>query len=151
MSISVPNCQFSLHLSMIKLIHIIVYRDEIMFLEMFMNTVKKYSRELYEKEVILKAAYAFTDCAFIHLDVNTKDYLVSMTAKNDEPEEQLLKEFENELIAQETRRLVAEKTKNIREIIVARALSSTIINMEENDDEEEDSFNADEILTDWYE
>lgn len=151
MSIYVLKCQFSLYLSMIKLIHIIVYRDEIIFLEMLMSTIRKYSRELYEKEVILKAAYAFTGCAFIHLDVDTKYYLISMTSKSDEPEEQLLKEFENELIAQETRRLVAEKTKNIREIIVARALSSTIINMEENDEEGEDSFNADEILTDWYE
>lgn len=37
-------------------------------------------------------------------------------------------------------------------MIVARALSSTIIDLKEEDmDEEEDSFEADLILTNWYE
>lgn len=113
--------------------------------------MKAYAKELYDKEVILKAAYAFTDCAYIHLDVKEGDYLVELVPKDGKEEEQLSLEFENELIAQETRRIVAEKTKNIREMIVARALSSTIVDLKaEGLSEEQDLFDADEILTDWY-
>ena len=86
------------------------------------------------------------------MDVSKDDYLVEITPKNGNENEQIFAEFENELIAQEMRRIVAEKTKNIREMIVARALSSTIIDLKEEDmDEEEDSFEADLILTNWYE
>lgn len=117
-----------------------------------MDQRRTYARDLYEKEVLLKAAYAFTDRAYIHLDVSKDDYLVEITPKNGNENEQIFAEFENELIAQEMRRIVAEKTKNIREMIVARALSSTIIDLKEEDmDEEEDSFEADLILTNWYE
>lgn len=113
--------------------------------------MKAYAKELYDKEVILKAAYAFTDCAYIHLDAKEGDYLVELVPKDGKEEEQLSLEFENELIAQETRRIVAEKTKNIREMIVARALSSTIVDLKaEGLSEEQDLFDADEILTDWY-
>ena len=102
--------------------------------------------------MLLKAAYAFTDRAYIHLDVSKDDYFVEITPKNGDESERLYAEFENELIAQETRRIVAEKTKNIREMIVARALSSTIIDLKEEDmDGKEDPFEADSILTNWYE
>lgn len=113
--------------------------------------MRKYSKELYTKEVIMKTAFAFTDEVFIHIDVDDKNYMISLTAKKNIVEEEMYARFENELIAQETRLLVAEKTKHIREMIVARSLSSTIINtsLEEQDDLEE--FNANEILIDWFE
>ena len=57
--------------------------------------------------------------------------------------------FENELIAQENRLIIAEKTRNIRELIVARALSSTMINTGITDTDEEE-YNADDILQDWF-
>ena len=46
---------------------------------------------------------------------------------------------------------VTNKTKNIRELILARALSSTVIERFEDEivDEEEPDIN--EILTDWFE
>lgn len=116
------------------------------------GVMKSYAKELYEKEVVLKAAYAFTDRAYIHLDVSDENYLVSLVPKGEEQEERLYAEFENELIAQETRRMVSERTKHIREMIVARALSSTMIDLkDEGADEEENLFDADAILTDWYE
>ena len=114
------------------------------------GTMRKYSKELYTKEVVMKTAFAFTDNIFIHIDVNDKEYLITLKAKNDIPEEEMYAQFENELIAQETRLLVAERTKNIREMIVARSLSSTIVNIGLNEQEETEEFNADEILTDWF-
>lgn len=112
--------------------------------------MRKYSKELYTKEVVMKTAFVFTDNIFIHIDVDEKDYLITLKAKKDISEEEMYAQFENELIAQETRLFVAERTKNIREMIVARSLSSTIVNTGLNEQEEMEEFNADEILTDWF-
>ena len=68
-----------------------------------MAIVKKYAKELYAKEVVMKAAYMFTDCAYLHLDVDTENYLISMQSKTNESEETLLNRFENELIVQQAR------------------------------------------------
>ena len=101
-----------------------------------MENVRCYAKEFYSKEVILKAAYAFTDRLYIHLDADETHYKVQLISKSEEDknEEELYAEFENELIAQETRRMIAEQTKSVREMIVARALSSTIVNKVEEDD-----------------
>ena len=50
--------------------------------------------------------------------------------------------------------MIAEQTKSVREMIVARALSSTIVNKVEEDDidlpKNEDTYAAEEILQDWF-
>ena len=50
--------------------------------------------------------------------------------------------------------MIAEQTKNIREMIIARALSSTIVNNVEEDNidllKNEDAYAAEEILQDWF-
>ena len=53
-----------------------------------------FSKELYPKTALLKAAYSFTDRAYIHLDVNETEYIVDISIKPDEKEFSL-KEFEN--------------------------------------------------------
>lgn len=113
--------------------------------------MKKFSKELYSKEVLLKAAYAFTDTLYIHLDSDEDSYSVELTGKDRQSCEDDYNDFENELIAQENRLIISEKTKNIREMIVARSLASTMINMEEQEDSNNDEFSADEILNDWFE
>lgn len=120
-----------------------------------MENIRYYAKELYSKEVILKAAYAFTDRLYIHLDADATRYKVQLISKEENKnEKELYAEFENELIAQETRRVIAEQTKNIREMIVARALSSTIVNNMEEDNinllKNEDTYAAKEILQDWF-
>lgn len=112
--------------------------------------MRKYSKELYEKEVLLKAAYAFTDTMYIHIDVDADNYLVELVSKQEEESDELYKKFENELIMQEVRVVVASKTKNIREMIVARALSSTIINTNNESDIKTSDEYEDEILSDWF-
>ena len=86
---------------------------------------------------------------YIHLDVDEKQYLVELSSKTTADEEELYKQFENELIAQETRRIVSEKTKDIRELLVARSLSSTIVNKGLESSITKDYY-ADDILTDWF-
>lgn len=113
--------------------------------------MKKYAKELYSKDVLLKAAFAFTDSMYIHLDVDNDYYMVVLKSKKEEAEELLYEKFENELIAQATRLLVSNKTKNIREMIIARALSSTMIDLFSEEEEVNEEFDANDILTDWFE
>ena len=59
----------------------------------------KYNRELYSKIALIKAAYNFTDRAYVHLDADQNYYYVSLNVKN-EKEEISDAEFENEILAQ---------------------------------------------------
>ena len=115
-----------------------------------LDSMRKYSKELYSKDVLMKAAYAFTDDVYVHLDCDNENYMVSVTSKLDESEENLFNKFENELIAQETRKIIAGQTKNIREMIVARALSSTMVHLNEENVKDEESFDAKEISKSWF-
>ncbi len=111
--------------------------------------MRKYSKELYDKEVLMKSAFAFTDECYIHLDANESYYVVELQPKDDKQEQALYQRFENELIAQSTRKLVSEKTKRIREMIVSRALASTIIDWDENETDNE-KYDSNSILKDWF-
>ncbi len=112
--------------------------------------MKKYSKDVYSKEVLLKAAYSFTDTLYIHLDADEDHFYVELVAKSGNTDESVYSAFENELIAQENRLIISEKTKNIREMIVARALSSTMINTGITELDDDDEYNADDILQDWF-
>lgn len=112
--------------------------------------MKKYSKDVYSKEVLLKAAYSFTDTLYIHLDADEDHFYVELVAKSGNTDESVYSAFENELIAQENRLIISEKTKNIREMIVARALSSTMINTGITEPDDDDEYNADDILQDWF-
>ena len=114
--------------------------------------MKKYefSKELYSKEAFLKAAYNFTDCAYVHLGVTENTYTVKIEMK-EEQEEILEQEFLNEMITQMVRLNIAEKTKNIRELLLARALSSTVIDEKYNEEPVKYNDNIDDILKDWFE
>lgn len=115
-----------------------------------LNSMKKYSKELYSKDVLMKAAYAFTDTVYMHLDCDNENYIVSVNSKSDELEESIFNKFENELIAQETRKIIAGQTKNIREMIVARALASTMVQLNEDNIKDDESFHAEEISKSWF-
>lgn len=116
--------------------------------------MRSYSSDIYEKEVLLKAAYAFTDKAYIHLDYKNGYYQVELMGKTEEIPD-IYEKFENELVCQETRRIVTNKTKDIREIIVARSLASTMANITNdelicNTSTNEEEFYADDVLQDWF-
>lgn len=111
-----------------------------------------FSKELYPKTALLKAAYSFTDKAYIHLDANENEYIVDISIK---PEEKsfTLKEFENELLFQSLKYSVFQQTKDIRRLIITRALASTLIeeNTEIPTENKEENFDIDSVLEDWFE
>ena len=113
----------------------------------------KYNRELYSKVALIKAAYNFTDRAYVHLDADEKYYYVSISAKNGK-EEISDDEFENEILAQSARHEIYLQTKNIRELMLARAVATSVVapkdEDESSDSEVEQEFSEDEILKDWF-
>ena len=89
----------------------------------------KYNRNLYSKDALLKAAFNFTDKAYIHLSQTENEYIVDFVVKEGNIVSE--KEFDNEMIFQTMRHKVYLETADIRKIMVARAMASTIIDDEE--------------------
>ncbi len=113
----------------------------------------KFPASLYTKDVLFKAAYNYTDSAYIHLDFIDDYYIVDIEMKNSDLSISE-KEFQNELVAQMVRKNVRNQTRNIRELMLARAFASTIIEddtlkMQETSEFEE--VNINDILKDWFE
>lgn len=115
----------------------------------------KFNRELYSKTALLKAAYNFTDRAYVHLDMDDKYYFVELYDKEgfEAVEDD---EFLNEMLSQSVRHVVYQQTKDIRELLMARAMSTTLVtNPSAREDKEteipaEAYFSEDKILQDWF-
>lgn len=109
-----------------------------------------YRRELYPKIAVIKAAYHFTDVAYLHLDCDEECYIVDIIPKKGELVEE--RDFENQILAQVARNEIYQQTKGIREIALARALASSIVeNRDEDADEDtEESISAKAILRNWF-
>lgn len=108
-----------------------------------------FSKKLYSKEAVMKAAYTFIDDFYLHLDCNTEEYLVEIESR-EEKKELNEKTFLNEVLIQETRRMIDERTKDIREMIYARAMASTVIE-EHPLEEPKEVEDTERILVDWFE
>lgn len=111
----------------------------------------KFSKQLYSKVALIKAAYNFTDVAYIHLDADEKYFYVSIEQK--QPDKKVNKQdFINEMLTQSVRHEVYLQTKNIRELLLARAMASSVITAESLDEigSDEGTFSEDEILKDWF-
>lgn len=117
----------------------------------------KANKKLFPSEALLKAAYSFLDSVYIHFEEDDSSWLVEIEPKGQAklPDE-IGKKFENELLAQTVRMNVMNRTKTIREIVLARAMTSTMISDEdpiekiqaEQADISDETLDA--ILTDWF-
>ena len=123
----------------------------------------KVSKSIYSKEVLLKTAYSLTDKVYLHLEQDNKDWIVSWCARDGQQLD--YRAFENELISQALREELLKKTVELRQIILARAFASTVmdnaninlkdINSSEND--VSDSLQSisekekEDILKGWFE
>ena len=113
----------------------------------------KYNRELYSKIALIKAAYNFTDRAYLHLDADKSYYYVFISTKDGQPEV-TDQEFENEILAQSARHEIYLQTKNIRELMLARAVATSVVAPRDEAEiasENTHAFSEDEILKDWFE
>lgn len=115
-------------------------------------------KSIYPAEILLKAAYSFIDEYYIHFGEKDMDWLVFVSAKDGTSiSSEVQKQFENELISQTVRLNVYRRTHNIRELLLARAMASSMV--DEGDSmgkaitDQQDISNEElkEILTDWFE
>ena len=118
----------------------------------------KLDKEIYSRQVLLKTAYSFSDRAYLHLSKNKQEWIVEWTNM---PNQDIVPEmFENELVSQQLREELIEKTRDIRTLLLSRAFASSIMDldspsMEEKNKKietinEDDEKNASEILKGWF-
>jgi His-Xaa-Ser system protein HxsD len=111
----------------------------------------RFSKELYSKVALIKAAYNFTDNAYIHMDADDSYFYVTIDAKR--PDCLVSeKEFINEMLTQSVRHEVYQQTKNIRELLLARAMATSVIVDDTLIDEQDtgEGFEENDILKDWF-
>lgn len=120
------------------------------------QTVANVSKVLFPPEVVLKAAYAFLETDYIHIDEDDAHWIIQMSTKGETETKNRTSEFENELLSQAVRFQVFKQTKSIREILLARAMTSTMVDQEDPigkiQSEQDDISNEElkQILTDWF-
>ena len=110
----------------------------------------KLTKELYPKEAILKAAQFFTDEYYMSLDVDEQYYYVSIEPIDGKTGKDVEARFLNEALTQSARYKVMQETKEIRELILGRALASTIIDVSDTGFVDDESIHAEDILNNWF-
>lgn len=109
-----------------------------------------FSKEIYLKESLIKSAYTYIDEYYVHLDADELYYYVTLERKDGQVSPEISEEeFKNEMLIQQTRCEIWEKTKDIRKLVYARALASTIVDIP-NDIEAGVSYDENSILKDWF-
>jgi His-Xaa-Ser system protein HxsD len=82
-------------------------------------------KNIYSKNVLLRTGFAFLSGYYVHLDSNDNYWIISLKCKENSQItniDQLNGEFENALINEAFRESLLDKTKTVKEIIIARAL-----------------------------
>lgn len=118
------------------------------------------SKELYPLITIKKAIANYLDYVYIKLEELSKNVILKIQLKNENGDlEKVVGEFYNELLRESLRYDIANETKNLRELIIARALYTTCIDVDyENTDETnldkaenyEEEFDMNEIAVNWF-
>lgn len=108
----------------------------------------KFNQSLYSKAALFKTAFHFTSDYYIHLDIEDEYYIVDIKGKEGTDSPHIDDEFKNQLIAQVTREEILKQTKDIRSMILGRALASTII--DEGEDQTEESIEDEDMFKDWH-
>lgn len=107
-----------------------------------------FDKSLYPKAALIKAAFSFTDRAYLHLDQTNKNWVVLIKQK----ESCAIKyeEFENEMLAQSARCLINQQTKNVRQLILGRALASTLVVQNSSTEENQEDMDISGALKSWF-
>lgn len=113
------------------------------------------NKNIYSLKALYRTSYIYTDEYYIGIDEKNDKYLVYLSAKNMEiPDKKVVGEFQNELLHQSIRFAVEKETKQIRELIITRALYSAFIpeeiNIAETEKEKAVNLDLDDIAKVWY-
>lgn len=123
-------------------------------------------KEIYPIVVIEKAISNFMENAYIKIKTeNGKKVIVQLVLKivnNKENLEKIIGDFYNELLREALRYEISKETKNLRELIVGRALYTTCIELdddsskqfEQKENKQEDNledYDLNDIAVNWFE
>lgn len=88
---------------------------------------------IYPIDISMRAAYNYIDRAYIFFK-EKKDgfYVVEFEKKDNFDINEITKNFKNDLLHEKMREKISEKSKNIRELILARALHGLVLESKEN-------------------
>lgn len=122
------------------------------------NSINQYSfsfhRDVYSIQAVMKTAYLFTEAFYIYIDIDDNHKTVVLLkpklSLNSSELEFQAGEFLNELLHQSIRLEVSSQTKGIRELIMGRALFSTVMEMDMNLGELQESNHIKEPIMDNY-
>ena len=108
---------------------------------------------IYNDAVIKKAIYNFIENRKVILNKINEKTVVVVSKKSNDDIENFVKNFYSELLNESLRFEVMNETKNIRELILGRALYSTCIDTEENEEttEKDNKYNINDIAKNWFE
>lgn len=110
----------------------------------------KVKKEIYPLKAIYRAAYLFTDKYYIGIDQNENEYIILFSGKEKEADYEELGCFQNELLNQCMKLAIGRDTRQIRELIVTRALYSAFIPQEEQTEpERNEEYHLEEIAEAW--
>ena len=117
----------------------------------------KLNEKIYDLKSIFRTAYSFTDQYYIGIDHIDSCYMIYLSSKEHENSTRIISgEFQNELLHQCLRTAVEVETKQIRDLILTRALYSSFIPEELDSqeralmDENNNIPDLDEIAKAWY-
>lgn len=114
------------------------------------------AKDIYPLVCIKKALTNFMRETYIKINSEDKQIIVQIVLqKNNENLEKIIGEFYNTLLRESLRYEIAIETKNLRELIVGRALYTTCIDLEEKEQEDNNSipneeYTLDEIAVNWF-
>ena len=119
--------------------------------------------EIYPLVVIQKTVSNYLENMYVKLEKEDKNILVNLFLKdNKENIKELVGDFYNELLAEALRYNIGIETKEIRELIVGRALYTTCIELDENREEKAEDdmttektfqkkvYNLEDIAVNWF-
>lgn len=113
------------------------------------------SKDIYPLVSVKKAIANFMEEIYIKINSNKDEIVVQIVLQENKKNlEELIGKFCNELLRESLRYNIAIETKNLRELIVGRALYTTCIDLEanqkENNDIEDEEYSLDEIAVNWF-
>lgn len=115
------------------------------------------NKNIYPLVSVKKAISNFMSDAYIKIDkINKNNIIIEIELKRDNERDtnEVIGEFYNELLRESLRYDITMQTKNIRELIVGRALYTTCIDIEEGeskDKETKENYDLDEVAVNWFE
>ena len=90
--------------------------------------------KIYDKTCVMKTAYVFIDRCYVYIDIKENMFEIVLTNKKGKTYDlnEILGEFNNELLNQQLRKKISEDTKEIRQLVLARALYSSYVDIDDN-------------------